>query len=173
MHLPCFADGLQLMWREKIRHEAIRPISAIRYLYKHEDVEGWVPKKGTQRLPGREWTSYLRYVICSSWHCPELLCSNLCKAVFIQVPEVQPSEIACMNRLYRVRGQLWGSTNAFIHSNAHRVLGSTATKTTTTNNITRTPSNHVTRVRYSTGSTHGWYVLCHLQQWLCIDSGHP
>lgn len=60
MHTLCMADAFKLVWREKIRHNAVRPISVIRALYEDQDVESWVQYKGKATLKGREWTSYLR-----------------------------------------------------------------------------------------------------------------
>jgi hypothetical protein len=49
-----------MVWREKLRHQAVRPISAIRHIYEDSNVTAWLQSKGTQTFPGREWTSYLR-----------------------------------------------------------------------------------------------------------------
>jgi hypothetical protein len=54
-------DGGIATWNEKYEHDAVRPISAIRFLYGHRLISGWGgPGKGTVTdLPGREWRSYL------------------------------------------------------------------------------------------------------------------
>ena len=53
-------DGGIATWNEKYRFDAVRPVSAIRFLYGNRTVSGWGgPGKGTVRLPGREWRSYL------------------------------------------------------------------------------------------------------------------
>jgi hypothetical protein len=53
-------DGGIATWKEKYRFDAVRPVSAIRLLYANRTVNGWGgPGKGTVRLPGREWRSYL------------------------------------------------------------------------------------------------------------------
>jgi hypothetical protein len=60
MHELCFVDAAALVWREKLRHQAVRPISAICHIYDKSNVTAWLQGKGTQSFPGREWTSYLR-----------------------------------------------------------------------------------------------------------------
>lgn len=53
-------DGGIFIWNEKYKYDAVRPFSAIRKLYKKRRVDAWGgPGKGTVRLPGREWTSYI------------------------------------------------------------------------------------------------------------------
>lgn len=53
-------DGGIATWKEKYRFDAVRPVSAIRLLYGKRTVSAWGgPGKGTVRLPGREWRSYL------------------------------------------------------------------------------------------------------------------
>ncbi len=54
-------DTAIAVWNEKVRHDAVRPFSAIRWLYGDELVTAWGgPGKGTvSDLPGREWSSYL------------------------------------------------------------------------------------------------------------------
>ncbi len=48
-------------WNEKLRHDYVRPVSAIRYLYGDDPVTAWGgPGKGTVNdLPANEWRSYL------------------------------------------------------------------------------------------------------------------
>jgi hypothetical protein len=54
-------DAAIVMWKEKARHDAVRPISAIRYLYGDRPVTAWGgPGKGTVTdLPATQWRSYL------------------------------------------------------------------------------------------------------------------
>ncbi|MDH3763488.1 MAG: vanadium-dependent haloperoxidase [Gammaproteobacteria bacterium] len=54
-------DAGVVIWQEKRRHDAVRPFSAIRYLYGDSPVTAWGgPGQGTvSDLPAREWKSYL------------------------------------------------------------------------------------------------------------------
>jgi hypothetical protein len=54
-------DGGIATWNEKYRYDAVRPVSAIRYLYGDGPVTAWGgPGKGTvSNLPASEWRSYL------------------------------------------------------------------------------------------------------------------
>jgi hypothetical protein len=54
-------DGAITCWNEKYRYDAVRPFSAIRYLYQDRPVTAWGgPGKGTVNdLPASEWRSYL------------------------------------------------------------------------------------------------------------------
>jgi hypothetical protein len=54
-------DGGIATWNEKHRYDAVRPFSAIRYLYGNRPVTAWGgPGKGTvDDLPATEWRSYL------------------------------------------------------------------------------------------------------------------
>jgi hypothetical protein len=54
-------DGGIATWKEKVRHDAVRPTSAIRHLYKNRRIQGWAgPGRGVVHdLPGGEWRSYL------------------------------------------------------------------------------------------------------------------
>ncbi len=54
-------DGGIAAWNEKYRYDAVRPFSAIRYLYGDRPVTAWGgPGKGTvSDLPAAEWRSYL------------------------------------------------------------------------------------------------------------------
>lgn len=54
-------DGGIAVWKEKYRHDAVRPFSAIRFLHGERPVTAWGgPGRGTvDGLPGRAWTSYL------------------------------------------------------------------------------------------------------------------
>ena len=47
--------------KEKIHYDAVRPLTAIRYLYKDGNVTSWGgPGKGTvDNLPADQWRSYL------------------------------------------------------------------------------------------------------------------
>jgi hypothetical protein len=54
-------DGAIAIWQEKARHDAVRPFSAIRYLYGNSPVTAWGgPGRGTvTNLPASQWRSYL------------------------------------------------------------------------------------------------------------------
>lgn len=54
-------DAGVVIWQEKRRHDAVRPFSAIRYIYGDSPVTAWGgPGKGTvSDLPASEWRSYL------------------------------------------------------------------------------------------------------------------
>lgn len=54
-------DGGIAVWREKLHYDAVRPFSAIHWIYGDNPVSAWGgPGKGTVNdMPGREWTSYL------------------------------------------------------------------------------------------------------------------
>ena len=54
-------DGAITTWNEKFRHDAVRPFSAIRYLYGDDPVTAWGgPGRGTVNdLPASQWRSYL------------------------------------------------------------------------------------------------------------------
>ena len=48
-------------WQEKARFDAVRPITAIRYLYGDELVTAWGgPGRGTVELPASQWVSYVQ-----------------------------------------------------------------------------------------------------------------
>jgi hypothetical protein len=55
-------DTAIAVWKEKRRHDAVRPFSAIRYLYGNQPVTAWGgPGKGTvSDIRGSEWQSYLK-----------------------------------------------------------------------------------------------------------------
>ncbi|WP_445359811.1 vanadium-dependent haloperoxidase [Microbulbifer sp. EKSA005] len=54
-------DTAIAIWKEKRRHNSVRPFSAVRYIYKDEPVTAWGGAgKGTVNdLPASQWTSYL------------------------------------------------------------------------------------------------------------------
>lgn len=53
-------DGGIVAWKEKTRWNAVRPTTAIRYLYGNQKVAAWGgPGKGTVQIPANEWRSYL------------------------------------------------------------------------------------------------------------------
>lgn len=54
-------DGAIAIWHQKYRYDAVRPFSAIHYLYGQRPVTAWAgPGVGTvSDLPGKEWKSYL------------------------------------------------------------------------------------------------------------------
>lgn len=58
-NMAAFDAGI-VVWQEKTRFDAVRPFSAIHYLYGDQSVEAWGgPGKGTVELPANEWKSYL------------------------------------------------------------------------------------------------------------------
>jgi hypothetical protein len=59
-HIAAF-DGGVAIWQEKARYDAVRPVSAIRHLYKNRRITGWAgPGQGiVDDLPASEWRSYL------------------------------------------------------------------------------------------------------------------
>jgi hypothetical protein len=59
VNLAAFDGGIAV-WQEKLRYDAVRPFSAIRYLYGDGLVGAWGgPGRGTVTLPARQWSSYL------------------------------------------------------------------------------------------------------------------
>ncbi|WP_299881370.1 vanadium-dependent haloperoxidase [uncultured Cocleimonas sp.] len=53
-------DAGIFIWSNKRKFDAVRPFSAINYLYKKQPVSAWGgPGKGTVVLPANEWKSYL------------------------------------------------------------------------------------------------------------------
>jgi hypothetical protein len=54
-------DAAIILWNEKVRHDAVRPVTAIRHLYGNRPVTAWGgPGKGTRSdLPASQWRSYL------------------------------------------------------------------------------------------------------------------
>jgi hypothetical protein len=58
-HVATFDGGI-VVWNAKYTYDAVRPFSAIRYLYGSQPVKAWGgPGKGTvSDLPAREWRSY-------------------------------------------------------------------------------------------------------------------
>jgi hypothetical protein len=53
-------DGGIAVWQEKVRYDAVRPFTAVRYLYGDGLVTAWGgPGRGTVNLPASEWRSYL------------------------------------------------------------------------------------------------------------------
>lgn len=53
-------DAAIVTWQEKLRFDAIRPNSAIAYIYGDQPVTAWGgPGKGARQLPANEWQAYL------------------------------------------------------------------------------------------------------------------
>jgi len=53
-------DGSIVTWQEKARYDAVRPFSAIRYIYGDEPVMAWGgPGLGKREIPASLWRSYL------------------------------------------------------------------------------------------------------------------
>ena len=60
LHMAQFDAGI-VIWQEKLRYDAVRPITAIRYLYGDELVTAWGgPGQGTVELPADQWVSYVQ-----------------------------------------------------------------------------------------------------------------
>ena len=60
LHMAQFDAGI-VAWQEKARYDAVRPITAIRYLYGDESVTAWGgPGRGTVELPASQWVSYVQ-----------------------------------------------------------------------------------------------------------------
>jgi hypothetical protein len=59
LNLAAF-DTAITVWNEKAHHDAVRPFSAIRYIYGDGPVMAWGgPGQGTVSLPASQWRSYL------------------------------------------------------------------------------------------------------------------
>lgn len=54
------ADALNESWKEKIIHNAVRPVSAINDVLANETVTAHVLGSGVQEIKGSEWSGYLR-----------------------------------------------------------------------------------------------------------------
>ena len=53
-------DTLLIVWKEKTRWDAIRPWSALKYLYGNQLLTAWGgPNQGTVQIPANQWRSYL------------------------------------------------------------------------------------------------------------------
>ena len=58
-NMAAFDAGIAA-WSDKVAHDAVRPFSAIRFLYKGQRVRAYVHGEGIKDdVPGEEWTSYL------------------------------------------------------------------------------------------------------------------
>jgi hypothetical protein len=54
-------DGAITTWNEKVKWDAVRPFSAVRYLYGDNIVTAWGgPGQGTVNLPAQQWRPYLQ-----------------------------------------------------------------------------------------------------------------
>ena len=60
LHAVCMADALNESWKEKIIHNAVRPLSAINDALANETVTAHVLGAGVQEIKGSEWSGYLR-----------------------------------------------------------------------------------------------------------------
>ncbi len=59
VNLAAFDGGIAV-WHEKLRYDAVRPFSAVRWVYGNGLVQAWGgPGKGTVTLPASQWASYL------------------------------------------------------------------------------------------------------------------
>ena len=60
LHMAQWDAGI-VAWQEKLRYDAVRPITAIRYLYGDDLVTAWGgPGRGTVELPANQWVSYVQ-----------------------------------------------------------------------------------------------------------------
>lgn len=58
-NLAAFGAGI-FVWQEKVRHDSVRPFSAIRYIYRDSEITAWQgPGLGTGEMRGSEWRAYL------------------------------------------------------------------------------------------------------------------
>jgi hypothetical protein len=58
-NVASFDTGIAV-WHEKYRYDAVRPVSAVRYLNARRTITAWAgPGKGVARIPGDQWQSYL------------------------------------------------------------------------------------------------------------------
>lgn len=59
-HAAAWDAGI-IVWKEKIRFDTVRPITAIRFLYGNQNIRAWGgPGKGiVNNVPGKYWTPYL------------------------------------------------------------------------------------------------------------------
>eukprot|EP01025_Chloroclados_australasicus_P050068 TRINITY_DN5720_c1_g2_i4.p1 TRINITY_DN5720_c1_g2~~TRINITY_DN5720_c1_g2_i4.p1 ORF type:complete len:561 (-),score=33.65 TRINITY_DN5720_c1_g2_i4:264-1946(-) len=54
-------DATVLVWKEKLRHDAVRPPSIIKYIYQNETIEAWGGYgKGAAVINGTEFSPYIR-----------------------------------------------------------------------------------------------------------------
>ena len=59
-NVASFDTGIAI-WNEKFRYDAVRPFSAIEFLYRNRKITAWGgPGKGTVRIKASEWRSYLQ-----------------------------------------------------------------------------------------------------------------
>ena len=60
LKVSAWMDASIVTWQEKLRYDAVRPNSAIAYVYGDELVAAWGgPGEGTQEMPANEWQAYL------------------------------------------------------------------------------------------------------------------
>ena len=52
-------DAGIIAWQEKMRYDAVRPATVIRYLFNEEMVRSWTPDRGYVDVPGSQWQSYI------------------------------------------------------------------------------------------------------------------
>lgn len=58
-HAAAWDAGI-IAWKEKARWDAVRPITAIRFLYGNQNIVAWGgPGKGNVSIPGKHWEGYL------------------------------------------------------------------------------------------------------------------
>ncbi len=60
LKVSAWMDASIVTWQEKLRYDAVRPNSAIAYIYGDEPVTAWGgPGAGTREVPANEWRAYL------------------------------------------------------------------------------------------------------------------
>ncbi len=60
LHMASFDAGI-VTWQEKARYDAVRPITAVGYIYGDDLVTAWGgPGRGATKIPGNEWRSYVQ-----------------------------------------------------------------------------------------------------------------
>jgi hypothetical protein len=55
-----FQDAGIVSWNVKKTFDAVRPFSAIKFLFRNQNIQAWAQGRGTQTMPGVEWEPYLR-----------------------------------------------------------------------------------------------------------------
>ncbi len=59
LNIAEFDTGIAI-WAQKRQHDAVRPFSAIRFLYGNDPITAWGgPGRGTQSIPASQWRSYI------------------------------------------------------------------------------------------------------------------
>ncbi|WIA15446.1 hypothetical protein OEZ85_002092 [Tetradesmus obliquus] len=62
--MNCVYDATIVSWREKLRHNAVRPVSLVRHFYGNTTVKAYAGRSaGTQDIKGSQWNSYIRTML--------------------------------------------------------------------------------------------------------------